>query len=204
MPRSEFFARFGVFLASGFLSPDACAAIRDEMRVAAARPGTMWRAGSPGEHVDLEWKRRAEMEEMPPATVAALEGRFEDLLPALSRHFDVPLRGFEPIKFARYRPGDFYAAHTDASDSPAAPEYARRRRVTAVLFLNGQGEDGSTASYVGGELTLFGLLAGPRWRGYGFPLIGEEGLLVAFRAGLVHEVAPIVQGERCTVTTWFF
>jgi SM-20-related protein len=204
MPRSDFFARLGVFVAPGFLSADACAAVRDEMRVATPRPGTMWRAGSPGEHVDLDRKRRAEMEGMPPTAVAALGRRFEELLPVLSRHFDLPLRGFEPLKFVRYRPGDFYAAHTDASDSPSAPEYVRQRRVTAVLFLNGQSEDGSAASYAGGELTLFGLLADRRWRGYGFPLIGEEGLLVAFRAGLVHEVAPIVRGERHTVTTWLF
>jgi SM-20-related protein len=42
-----------------------------------------------------------------------------------------------------------------------------------------------------------------RARSVGFPLIGEAGLLLAFRPNLVHEVTPVTHGERCTVVTWF-
>jgi predicted 2-oxoglutarate/Fe(II)-dependent dioxygenase YbiX len=52
-------------------------------------------------------------------------------------------------------------------------------------------------------LTFYGLLPGPAWERIGFPLRGEEGLLVAFRSEILHEVTAVRQGDRYTIVTWF-
>ena len=204
MPRAEFFARLGVFVAKGFLSADACAGICTQMRAGTGVPGRMWRAGSRDEIIDLDRKRRTEMETISPAAAAQVEARLLGTMSLLAQHFALPLTGAEAPKWVVYRVGDFYRAHTDWSGSPSAPEDVKRRRVTVVLFLNSQTDEPSPNAYGGGERTLYGLVAHPRWKAYGFPLVGEEGLLVAFPSQLVHEVTPVTHGERYTITNWFF
>ena len=164
----------------------------------------MWRVGSSEEIVDEDRKRRTEMETISPLTVSGVEAQLRAVMPLVARHFAVPLNGAEAPKFVVYHVGDFYRAHADWSDVADAPDYVKRRRVTGVLFLNDQTEELSPDSYGGGELTLYGLVDAPRWREYGFPLTGEEGLLVAFPSQLLHEVAPVTRGTRYAITTWFF
>jgi SM-20-related protein len=204
MPPADFFTRFGIFVARRFLDSDACARFRAEARSATGTRGRMWRVGSGDEVVDEYRKRRTEMETISPPTVSRVEERLRGVVPLLARHFAVPLMGAEPPKFVVYQVGDFYRAHADWSDAAGAPDYVKRRRVTAVLFLNTQTEEPSPDSYGGGELTLYGLVDAPRWSEYGFPLTGEEGLLVAFPSQLLHEVGPVTHGARCAITTWFF
>ena len=64
-----------------------------------------------------------------------------------------------------------------------------------VLFLNDD--------YTGGALTLYGLVDDPKWRDYGFAVAPAPGLLVAFPSDMLHEVTPVIAGERCTVANWF-
>src|SRR3712207_7925389 len=51
-----------------------------------------------------------------------------------------------------------------------APEGVRRRKISTVVFLDGEG-----GSYAGGALVFYGLLSGNQ-TGYGVPLRGEPGL----------------------------
>ena len=204
MPQAEFFTRFGVFASTRFLDAETCARLRTEMLSARETPGGIWRAGSGDEIIDLERKRRTEMETIAPTAVAQVEARLLGTMSLLAQHFALPLTGAEASKWVVYRVGDFYRPHADWSDSPTAPDYVKQRRVTVVLFLNSQTNEPSPAAYGGGELTLYGLVAHPRWKAYGFPLVGEEGLLVAFPSQLVHEVTPVTHGERYTITNWFF
>jgi SM-20-related protein len=76
------------------------------------------------------------------------------------------------------------------------------QRVGAAVFLNGEGEDGDPDAYGGGSLTFYGLLGEDEERQVGLPLMGEEGLLVAFASDLPHAVTPVTHGERYTVVTW--
>ena len=119
------------------------------------------------------------------------------LQPALSRHFAVPLSARQPTECLVYRPGDFFGRHEDggASAPDDAPDLVKRRRVSAVLFLN--------ADFTGGELTFYNLLGAGRSRDLGFPLQPEPGLVVAFRAETSHEVMPVTHGERVSVVTFF-
>jgi hypothetical protein len=44
--------------------------------------------------------------------------------PALERHFDLSLSGFESVQFLCYGFGDFYRPHADVTDDPEVPAYA--------------------------------------------------------------------------------
>jgi SM-20-related protein len=71
-----------------------------------------------------------------------------------------------------------------------------------VVFLNDQAEEPSPLTYGGGTLTFYGLLGGEKGEKVGLPLVGEEGLLVAFKSNITHAVTPVTHGERFTVVTW--
>ena len=102
-----------------------------------------------------------------------------------------------------YREGDFFLPHEDSGHEPDDVEEVKERQVSAVLFLNAESEVPGPDIYGGGSLSFYGLIDDPRMKGRGIPLIGEPGLLVAFRPELVHEVTPVTHGERYTVVTWF-
>ena len=127
--------------------------------------------------------------------------RFDGVRGMLQAHFQIPLEGFQRPRLLRYRPGDFFVAHQD-SDAEG-PQWLRDRKITAVVFVNGQ--DGTRGEdYRGGTLTLYRLseeLSGDDAR---TRVQGEPGLLVAFRASLFHEVARITRGERLSMVTWFY
>ena len=72
-----------------------------------------------------------------------------------------------------------------------------------VIFLNDHDEMPAQNAYSGGALAFYGLIHDPRAAKYCFPLFGKTGLLVAFPSDIVHEVQPIVSGERYTIVTWF-
>jgi predicted 2-oxoglutarate/Fe(II)-dependent dioxygenase YbiX len=76
--------------------------------------------------------------------------------------------------------------------------------VSAVIFLNSAADAREPLSYGGGALTLYGLIDDLAWRGYGFPLVGEQGLLIAFRSYVLHEVTVVTGDERYSIVTWFF
>jgi predicted 2-oxoglutarate/Fe(II)-dependent dioxygenase YbiX len=72
-----------------------------------------------------------------------------------------------------------------------------------VLFLNSQSDQLQPGTYSGGSLVFAGLLPDPRAKDQGFPLIGEQGLFVAFTSDIYHEIKPVLDGERYTVVAWF-
>jgi SM-20-related protein len=197
MPASDFFARLGQFAANGFFDAALCGRLRAELSAGRGRPGVVY--GDDGRVAVKRGARSTSLVEVSPDAVSLVHARLEALRPALESHFHVPLQGWEEVNFLRYSPGDYYHPHRDANPAPEAPDYMQARKVSIVLFLNGP-----DAGYGGGDLTFYGLLADPRWAAYGFPLRGEEGLLVAFRSDVLHEVTPVTRGERFTLVTWFY
>ena len=75
--------------------------------------------------------------------------------------------------------------------------------MSAVIFLNGTSVEPRDGMYGGGALTFYELFDDPVGRNLGFPLEAQEGLLVAFRANVMHGVAPVVHGDRYTITAWY-
>lgn len=206
MPYSDFFSQLGLFVLQDFFDAEFCATLCEEMRQARGAPGRVGKLGLSEDVVDETIKRRTELL-LPPETISQIEARLLALKPELENHFRVALKGCQTPKPVRYSVGDYYHAHLDTNSAPEAPQYAKERQVAIVIFLNDEEMDSDEAeegSYCGGSLTFYGLVDDPQWKAYGLPLIGERGLLVAFRPDILHEVKPVTRGERYTITSWFF
>lgn len=199
MPDADFFAKLGVYVAKNFFDTASCARYRTEARAATGEKATI--GGDPGGLEVDETVRRATAVTVGTSTLASVEARLQALKPLLETHFKVSLAGCEEPQFLTYKPGDFYIPHTDKSGPSTT---FAQRKVTVVIFLNGEADTPGRNSYGGGSLTLYGLIDKPRWKKYGFPLVGKTGLLIAFRADVLHEVLPVTHGNRQTIVTWFY
>lgn len=130
--------------------------------------------------------------------------RIAELAHDIGEHFRMPLKGCEGPSFLVYRAGGFYRPHRDrASGDEDRAAVARARRVSVVVFLNAMSPDPGPGEYAGGALTFYGVVNDPGWRDYGFALDPTPGLLVAFPSDVLHEVMPVLTGERYTVVDWF-
>lgn len=200
MPRFSFFTHLGLMVVKDFLEAELCEALRSEM---------CSRSGSPASIVDAadgivdEDVRRASWVEISSQTKSLIKERLSDLQPRLESHFKIALEGFEKPQFLVYREGCFYTPHQDSSDDPETVGYFKERKISIVIFLNDESEEQAEQFYSGGQLTFYGLMEDPLWKHCGLPLIGERGLLVAFRSDVLHEVKAVTHGFRYTIVTWF-
>jgi predicted 2-oxoglutarate/Fe(II)-dependent dioxygenase YbiX len=195
MPEATFFTRFGLFADEEFLDRPTSARVAAEMRERGGRPATV---SLSAEHVDEEY-RRTTLADVSEQSRELVESRIRAALPAIARHFDEPLEEMERAQFLLYREGDHFRRHSDSPRGAQPSPNGTVRRISLVLFLNGEGPADEADSYEGGQLTFYGLMG----ESLGLPLTGTPGLLVAFRSELVHAVTPVTHGERCTVVSWF-
>ena len=195
MLAADFFARLGLFVYRGFLDRDWCARTRAEMQKAPTVSATV--IHEKGMVVD-ETVRRAGLIGVSAATTSAVRERLLAVRLQLENHFQVELRDCVPPQFLLYREGDFYVAHRDNG-------LAKERQISIVVFVNGIDPHRQESNrYDGGTLTFYGLIDDDHRRtAIGLPLLPEEGLLIAFRSHLVHEVSPVTHGVRYTVVSWF-
>jgi predicted 2-oxoglutarate/Fe(II)-dependent dioxygenase YbiX len=201
MAQARFFAHLGLFVIERFFQPELCAQLRTELRTSAGSPGTVAQHGR--SYVD-ETVRKATGRLASTPTTAAVGPSIAAIRADLERHFGLQLADNEPPYFASYRTGDYFRPHADTGTTADGPEQIRARKVTVVVFLNEESELPGPDSYGGGALTFYGLFDDPAWKPMGLPLKGETGLLVGFRADLIHEVAPVTHGERWTVVSRFW
>jgi SM-20-related protein len=194
VPEAAFFTRFGLFAEEEFLDRAASARVVTEMRERGGRPATV---SLSDEHVDDDY-RRTTLADVSQETRMLVEGRMRAALPTIGRHFEEPLEEMERAQFLLYREGDHFRRHSDSPRGGEPSPDGTVRRISLVLFLNGEGPADDADSYEGGQLTFYGLMGD-----LGLPLTGSPGLLVAFRSELVHAVTPVTRGERCTVVSWF-
>lgn len=199
MPHAGFFTAFGLFAARGFFDAALCAKLRSEMRSATGVPGRVW----VGDRYVEDQRRRTTVVDVSPGVNSLVEARLLALKPALEEHFQTELGACQPLQFLRYRTGDYYRRHPDRDDDPGAARTPKDRKVSVVIFLNRQSPHPEDGCYCGGALVFYGLAANPALKHHGIPLAGEEGVLIAFRPGIVHEVTPVEEGERFTIGTWF-
>jgi SM-20-related protein len=200
MPSAAFFASLGFFVRASFVSAEECRQLIFEASEAPHEPCRVVRHGV--DDVLDEHVRNTTSALVSRETRLRLKQRFIDVVPELETHFRTALAGSETPGFLIYDAGAFFAAHSDAG--AVDPPDIRRRRVSAVLFLNAPSADPGTGTYGGGVLKFHRLLDGPHWEGCSFAFERPEpGMLVAFRSDLVHEVLPVTFGRRFTVVTWF-
>jgi SM-20-related protein len=201
MPAADFFRSLGLFVAQDFFDVAWCERLRREASSASKSHATVVNKSIERFNQGV---RKTKWAGVSTPTISAVKARFLAVKPRLESHFNVTLAGCEEPQFLAYQPGDFFRLHRDNADDPDASAYMRARQVSAVIFLNSAAEVRGSASYGGGALTFYGLIDDPSWRGYGFPLVGEQGLLIAFRSDVLHEVTVITGGERYSIVTWFF
>jgi SM-20-related protein len=190
-------ARLGALVVPDFLDPEARDDLLAEVRAAPSEPAPLYRASAAGSRV--EQSRHSRLVSMSPAHREAFRARIRELMPRVGAHFGLALTRQTEPSFLTYREGHHVPPHPDTRPEAEDP-IVRDRKVTAVTFLNAQGDDGDPVSFAGGELVLYGLLGS---ESHGLPIGGEPGTLVAFRSDVVHEVRPVTRGERQTVVSWY-
>jgi SM-20-related protein len=193
MPKSDLFRRLGVFALDNFIDPDFCSVIQLEMRMSknhetakVSREGT--------NRVD-EAIRRTKLVSVSTEITQVISQRLMQIEPGLENHFGVRLANPEDLNFLAYNRGDFFKLHTDCDTSENAHSCIQKRKISIVLFLNGESTTSTSDSYEGGSLILYGLIEQPQWANYGFSIRGQAGLLIAFRSDIFHEVTPVTQGR---------
>ena len=135
-------------------------------------------------------------------TWRSVRERLREIRPNLEAHFGVSIsRKCHGPDFLIYMPGGFYRPHCDASEG--SPDHIKARRVSVVVFLNGQSHEPAPDTFGGGGLTFYGLMDGSEWSKCAFTLDPALGLLVAFRSDIVHEAQPVSFGKRYVIATWF-
>lgn len=202
MPFPDFFEQFGLYSEYEFLHADFCGQLCSEMESATAVIGGVWNHGI-GDNIKEEVKKRKEYIGLPPETELKIRQKLLQLMPKMAERFGLELKDVQPIKFTRYDEGDYYRIHLDISPHADAPAIINDRKVSIIIFINQEGENLSEGDYVGGNLTFYGLLKDRQWQNVGLPLESEMGLLIAFRPDMPHEVTPVTEGSRFTITTWF-
>jgi SM-20-related protein len=200
MPGADFFARLGLFVRPNFLDAETCARLRAAATEARKVPG-MVASEDAAYEVDVR-TRRTDIADVSDETMELVATPLDALTPEIERHYSVDAEGRQRLQFLVYKEGDFFGAHTDRTESGKGASFSKRRLVSVVVFLNDQAEEPSPLTYGGGTLTFYGLLGGEKGEKVGLPLVGEEGLLVAFKSNITHAVTPVTRGERFTVVTW--
>jgi predicted 2-oxoglutarate/Fe(II)-dependent dioxygenase YbiX len=214
MPNANFFVRLGLFAIPGFLEPELCLSLRNEMSSSAVKQATVRLRDSEDDHaVDEreaaygvnEKTRRTRSADVGASSASLVEERLLEVKDRLAEHFAVQLTGIQNLQFLIYRQGDFFRPHVDRTpDQVDDAGFVKERQVSAVIFLNGEATEHKADGFEGGALTFYGLFGEQaRAWGLGLPLSAEPGLLIAFPPSVIHEVTPVVSGERCTVVTWF-
>jgi predicted 2-oxoglutarate/Fe(II)-dependent dioxygenase YbiX len=177
VPTADFFARLGLFVIKGFLDPETCARLRTEAGAAEKVPGAV---GGEGSEYRVDVRSRSTGIATVSSEAEALVARpLSAAIPDMARHFSVEVEGRQSLQFLVYGEGDFFEPHRDRNDSEEAAAFSKRRRVSVVIFLNGEGETPSEDGYGGGALTFYELLSGERGEqvGYSGPCkTGDDGL----------------------------
>jgi SM-20-related protein len=200
VPYADFFSHLGLFVVKDFFSTEVCRQLRTEMRTAQHVPATIVQDSA---YVVNEGARKSDLAQVSSVTSSFVIERLLEIKPVVASHFNLSLTGCQPPKLLIYKKGYFFTLHVDQRDGADVPELERERQVSVVIFLNGEADEPRPGSYCGGALTFYGLIDEHPWHCMGLPLVGEEGLLIAFRPDLRHEVTPITYGERYTVAGWF-
>ena len=201
VPNAAFFQKLGLLLIPGFLDPDDCRRIDDEMNAKEWSEGTVGGGNDDVFVVDREY-RRTRLIDVPQATFDDLAARLNAIRADVAAHYKIEIADCQRPQFLAYGPGDFYKPHRDRVPRDTA-RFSAQRQVTAVIFINRREPAPAPGVYGGGELTLFEMFDDPTGGAIGLPVDPEPGLLVTFPSTKMHSVAPVTHGERRTVVSWF-
>jgi SM-20-related protein len=184
-----------LFTVKQFLEPGVCRKIVAELSAAQSDAATVYGRTTSGA---VEQNIRKTLRIRPSvATVESLVRRLWALKDSIEEHFAVALSECEDPQFLRYREGDFFVAHQDGNTGMMQLD-TERRLVSTVLFLSRESDSPQAGAHCGGSLVFSDYRTGSR-----FHMIGEPGMLVAFRAETTHEITPVTHGERYSIVSWY-
>ncbi len=207
MVNLDFFNRLGLFIEKDFLTNDFCTQYLAEVHQSSIHPvNIVQHNGTTGVVSTLLEKKQRKTNQIAvsSATKEYVRSRLLAIKPTLEHHFKLTLTDCQKPLFYLYKEGDFFEMHRDCTNQLDVPEFIQKRRISVVIFINSWSDDAKLGFYNGGSLTFYGLIDSPQWQEYGFPLFGEQGLLVAFPSDVLHEVKPVIYGDRYTIATWFY
>ncbi|MEM9887964.1 MAG: 2OG-Fe(II) oxygenase [Bacteroidota bacterium] len=187
----------GVFVRQNFLSAKHCADLRTKILQSRQVSGRVYHDAQSQINEDL---RKTQLAILPYEDIQSIQDLFSDLKPSLATHFGLHLDRCRTPIFCCYQQGDFFKKHQDnGADDPNSPQSLAIRKITVVLFLNTQQPTTKLSHFNGGGLRLYDL------NDHAKPLTvkEEEGLLIAFRSEVYHQVNAIRQGQRFSVVSWF-
>jgi len=194
-------ADLNLYLAEKFLDLDTCADLKREAHQAPTTRAPVYIEGS-DERVH-ETIRRTTSFHPDDHWFVNIHSLLLQQKPFVEDFFNQRLTDCERPQFLHYREGDFFVRHQDGNTEQMEFDHLRVRRISIVVFLNGYSDEPEVDTFSGGRLNFY-----DKGYEYGtepllFSLQGEPGLLVAFSADTVHEVMPVIRGERFTVISWF-
>lgn len=184
-----------LFTVKQFLEPGVCREIVAEMSAAQSDAATVYGRTTSGA---VEQNIRKTLRIRPSiATVDSIVRRLSVLKDSIEKHFAVALSECEDPQFLRYREGDFFVAHQDGNTGMMQLD-TERRLVSTVLFLSRESDSPQASAHCGGSLVFSDYRTGSK-----FHMIGEPGMLIAFRAETTHEITPVTHGERYSIVSWY-
>ncbi len=198
MSNLHFFKRMGVFVYENCFDSETCEKLCSEAQAGSQTSALIERQG---EDMLDDYSRRTRAVTISDEALRMVWERLVGIKPQLEEYFCMQLGACEGVQCLLYREGDFFKAHKDANASSREP--FRNRKVSIISFLNSHSKAPAEGGFCGGELNLFGLFPNPRARNIGFPLEGQQGMLIAFRSDVLHEVTPVMSGKRYTLVSWF-
>ena len=192
---------FNLFTIPHFLDAQTCRDLIAEARSAPTTRAPVYIQGS--DELVHETIRKTTSFHPAQTTVTHIHQRLLQQKSALEAHFARPLTDCEPPQFLRYERGDFFVRHQDGNTEQLEFDHLRIRRISLIVFLNDHAVEPQENCYAGGALNLYDEKDTSPDGSTPFPLLGQTGLLVAFTADTIHEVAPVTSGERFTIISWF-
>ena len=184
-----------LFFVKQFLEPDTCGAIVAEMSAAQSDAATVYGRTTSG---SVEQSVRRTLRIRPSVTtVEAIVNRLLGVKDLVAKHFEVALSECEDPQFLHYREGDFFVAHQDGNTGMTQLD-TEQRLVSTVIFLSRESESPQPGAHCGGSLVFSNYRTNSK-----FHMIGEPGMLVAFRAETTHEITPVTHGERYSIVSWY-
>lgn len=194
MSDPELAAHFKLFLLPNFLDANSCASLRAELATAPTTQAPVYIEGTEGTiHENI---RKTTSLHPADETFWQVHERLLRQKSALEAHFETSLTDCERPQFLRYEKGDFFVRHQDGNTHQLDFDHLRVRRISIVVFLNDSSIEPQENCFSGGALNFYDPTTT-------FALMGETGLLVAFKADTFHEVLPVTSGERFTIISWF-
>lgn len=200
MVTADFLSKLGLFVINNFLDAETCSRLISIATTTEGEPAKVTEKKEVGLDPDTRKTIQFMLDEPMESQILS---RILSIKPELESHFHVTLDTCQKPTLLGYSIGHYFRLHKDMNDDPDYPQSIRNRQVSISILLNNADENDTPQTYSGGALTFYGLLPDPRVKWKGFPLQGEEGMLIAFSSRTFHEVQPITRGYRYSIVTWF-